>query len=444
MVSAPRRPAAVSQPAAPGDLPPAGDPRRWSWLQELRRRPLLSIEPWLSALESGAIPLERDLVAVLADHLQGEGAIRLLQCWLQQPQPDPELPALFGQHRDPLWAEQLRRSLEPPGPTSPEAVPVAVALLPLLGHQRDPQDFPRLRSALLDPAPLVLRLAALEGLCRGLSVWPLAPLRQALTQAARDLQPRLAAAALDALARLPAARPSLLALETAALAPEVEQRRRRRLRALPVSPLLLLVHGRSGGEQPPELQELAAELARRRGVPVWLQTLTGPPLPALLQRSALEASLTLVPLLLFPGNHVRSDLPALARQLRQGGVLRRRPFLGAWRPWQQALALEVAATTARWPGAARSTPPLLLHHPLEGALAGRYLAMLARRCGGSCQAAGPDALPRGDGPFLPLALAANRLTDALQAGGWDAACSRPLLARENLRQVLHEQLLALP
>ncbi|MFM7087469.1 MAG: CbiX/SirB N-terminal domain-containing protein [Cyanobium sp.] len=448
MVSAPRWAAAMSQPVAPADLPPAGDPQRWSWLQELRRHPPAAIEPWLEALESGTLPLERDLVTVLAEHLDGEGAIRLLACWLQQPQLDPELPALFAHRRDPLWAQRLRQILGPestaPSSAESRASWVAVALLPLLGHQRDRCDFPRLRGALLDPGPLVLRQAALEGLCRGLSAWPLAPLRQTLMQAAGDLQPRLAAAALDALARLPAARPSLLALEAMALAPELEQRRQRRLQALPVSPLLLLVHGRSGGEQPAELQELAAELSRRRGAPVWLQTLTGTPLPALQQRSALETPLTLVPLLLFPGNHVRSDLPALAQLLRRGGPLRRRPFLGAWQPWQQALAREVAATADRWPGPSRSASPRLLHHPLEGALAGRFLAMLARRCGGCCQAASPDALPRGDGPWLPLALASNRLTEALQAAGWEAAASRPLLARDKLRQVLLEQLLALP
>lgn len=323
------------------------------------------------------------------------------------------------------------------------AASVAVALLPLVGHQRDPADFPLLRQRLLEPAPLAVRLAALEGLCRGLSAWPLAPLRTALAIAARDLQPRLAAAALDALARLPAARRDLLQLARAELAPPVEQRRRRRLQALPAAPLLLLAHGRSGGELPAELQELAAEVARRRGAPVALQLLTSSQAPSLPAVDPAAPPLTLVPLLLFPGNHVRSDLPALVRTLRHRNALQRLPFLGAWPSWQRALAQETAALIAA--SASTNTPPLLLHHPLEGALAGRYLALLAERCGGRCLAAGPGSVPsEREAPCLPLALASNRLTDCLQAHGWEPAAARPLLARDRLRQVLLAELVALP
>jgi hypothetical protein len=48
-----------------------------------------------------------------------------------------------------------------------------------------------------------------------------------------------------------------------------------------------------------------------------------------------------------------------------------------------------------------------------------------------------------DPAVLPLALAANRLTDSLQAlaPAWD---SRPLLTRPRLRQVLLEALASLP
>ena len=222
------------------------------------------------------------------------------------------------------------------------------------------------------------------------------------------------------------------------------------------TPLLLLVHGRSGGAIPAELTALAADLEDRRAAPVLLQALTAaaPPAPP---ASLSGSPLTLVPLLLLPGTHVRLDLPAVAAHWRRQGPLRRLPFLGAWDVWQQALADEVVALQAhsRLPIDEKSAAggsgdptlpsPVLLHHPLEGPLARRYLTLLGRRCGARCVAAPYSSAENEepplaiDGPALPLALAANRLTET--GGG---LYGPPLLARERCRSALVKALEALP
>lgn len=437
------QPVAIALPT-PVDLPPSADPRRWPALQRLRRQADLDAGPWVEAIEAATVPLEADLIAVLAPHLDGALACRLLDCWLSGSPDEPTIPSLIGACRDPRWAACLRQRLAR-GPLERQ-----ILLLPLLGHQRDPADFPLLRSQLLEPGPLQLRLAALEGLSVGLSAWPLAPLRSALAAVVADLQPNLAAAALDLLSRLPGARADLVRLSRHRLDPGVESRLRRRLGALPAAPLLLLVHGRSGGRLPAELRQLADELEQRRGAAVQLLALTDPQPPRLPAAGPLAPVTTLVPLLLLPGSHVRHDLPRLTAELRRQGPLRRLPFLGSWPLWQQALAAELQALVA----VADPAPvPLLLHHPLQGALAERFLALLARRCGALCcpaafedaaalpwreeGAAGPDPV------VLPLALAANRLTDGLVAVAPQLAPG-PLLARPRLRQVLLEALEALP
>lgn len=203
--------------------------------------------------------------------------------------------------------------------------------------------------------------------------------------------------------------------------------------------LLLVVHGRQGGVIPPVLQELAAELEQRRRAPVRLQALTGEAPPARELRPAGGAGVWLVPLLLLPGSHVRVDVPAIAAHWRASGPVRRRPFLGAWPAWQQALAEELA-------GLGGEAEPLLLHHPLEGPLAARYLQWLERLCSSRCVAAPYSAtdpadptLPAllvGSAVVLPLALAANRLCERLQLA--------PLLERPRLRQVLLRELEQLP
>jgi sirohydrochlorin ferrochelatase len=274
----------------------------------------------------------------------------------------------------------------------------------------------------------------------GLSAWPLPELRRTLAKLATDLDALLAAAAVDALARLPQARPQLMALGRRDLEPAVAERLARRLRAIPVCPLLLLVHGRRGGAIPHELQTLAMELERRRGSPVLVRTLTDPGSAAALPSLP---GLQLAPLFLLPGTHVREDLPHLLAQWRRHQSVRAWPFLGAWPRWQQALAQEVAGLVRA------GSRPRLLHHPIAGQLGARYLAHLERVTQAVCVAAPlsghelgalePDR-PRG---LLPLALAASRLNEELAAalGEGEAA---PLLARQRLRAVLIEELCALP
>jgi len=211
----------------------------------------------------------------------------------------------------------------------------------------------------------------------------------------------------------------------------------------PAQPLLLVVHGRSGGVLPPELLSLAAELERRRRAPVVLQALTAPspPPPGRLLRAG--GGLTLVPLLLLPGGHVRHDLPAIARHWAAFAPVQRIPFLGAWPSWQQALRGELQAL--RGSSGAGQGRPLLLHHPLTHPLAQRYLVWLEQVTGGRTVAtaysdAGPEEPPLSfAAPALPLVLAANRLTDRL--GGSTAV---PLLQRPALRAALLAALEALP
>ena len=217
-------------------------------------------------------------------------------------------------------------------------------------------------------------------------------------------------------------------------------------------PLLLVVHGRAGGQLPAELVALAAELECRRGAPVRLQALSAAA-PAAVPAVASELLqpgqvLGLVPLLLLPGGHVRHDLPAIVRHWSAFARVQRWPFLGAWPRWQAALARELAELAMQdYKPAAR---PLLLHHPLEGPLAARYLTTLERRTGAHCVATPYSAehlaelkltlaAPALAAPALPLALAANRLTDQLveQVGP-------PLLQRPGLRQLLLAELEALP
>jgi sirohydrochlorin ferrochelatase len=217
------------------------------------------------------------------------------------------------------------------------------------------------------------------------------------------------------------------------------------------TPLLLVVHGRAGGVIPTELHALATELAHRRGTPVLLQALTAACPDALPQSLALapgagDQALTLVPLMLLPGGHVRQDIPAIAKHWRAlpgVGAIRRLPFVGAWPLWQQALAAE--ATRLQAAALVRSPRPALLHHPLEGALGQRFLNHLAQVTGTHLRATPYSSehlaelqLPSGV-PALPLALAANRLTDSLAS-----LVGPPLLQRARFRQLLLAELEALP
>ena len=213
------------------------------------------------------------------------------------------------------------------------------------------------------------------------------------------------------------------------------------MRLIIASPLLLVVHGRAGGVIPVELLDLARQLEEGRGAPVRLEALTAGEPPALPAGSA-TTPLLLAPLFLLPGSHVRRDVPRIAARCRQRGPLRRLPFLGSWPAWQGALAAELAALKAPAPV---GVAPWLLHHPLEGALGAAFLAHLEAVTGGRCRptpytASNPEDAPLPlPGPALPLALAANRLTDALPS-----PLGLPLLQRPRFRAVLLEALRALP
>jgi sirohydrochlorin ferrochelatase len=213
------------------------------------------------------------------------------------------------------------------------------------------------------------------------------------------------------------------------------------------SRLLLVVHGRAGGLIPPELITLAADLGERREAPVRLQALTAAA-PPVFPPAGSGALLILVPLFLLPGAHVRHDVPAIAARWRRWGPVRRLPFLGAWPLWQRALAEEVAeavAADSTPSGTAIGARPRLLHHPLEGPLAARFLAHLQAITQAECHATPYSSTNPEEpslaisGPVLPLALAANRLTDSLPA-----LLGPPLLQRPRFRQLLLEQLGALP
>jgi hypothetical protein len=210
----------------PLQLPAAGSPERWAWLQGLRRARGVDLEPWLQAIEAGRLVPAADLLAVLAERLTDPAAARLLAWWLADPAADPALLAVIGRHRHPRCRDLLRAALEPPGEGGSERWAV---LLPLLGHQRHPEDFPLLLERALAPLPVRQRRAALEGLAVGLGVWPAAALRQGLRSLVGDLDPAIAATAVDLLARLPGGRDDLAALDRGGLAPELARRVLRRL-----------------------------------------------------------------------------------------------------------------------------------------------------------------------------------------------------------------------
>lgn len=195
--------------------------------------------------------------------------------------------------------------------------------------------------------------------------------------------------------------------------------------------LHLVVHGRSGGVVPECLASLPDLLAQRRAAPVQLEVLT-----AEQPVSALPQSSWIVPLLLLPGAHACTDVPAIRSRLRGSGAsVRLLPFLGSWTTWWNAV-LSALPSSER-------ADAVLVHHPLRPGVADRFLAMLASRLAlplvpfdawPEFQQRHPRARP------LPLTLAPNRMTDALsEAGGLP-----PLLEHPPTRQALIDLLVSLP
>jgi len=490
--------AAAALAGPPGAQHPPHDPlaepgtdRRWQQLQRLRRG-AGSPEPWCAALNQGLIAPDPDLLAALAGRLTrgqvealldgpvGQDPVALfaavraewpalaaqpavagawLDLLLQHSAAAPEQQSgawlqLLGPFRDQRVAQRLRAYLA--AAPAPDSV---ATVLPMLGLQRCPEDGQRLIALALEPGPRLLRRQALEALAVGLKAWPPQPLAEALATLVGDLDPALAASAVDLLARLENAAPRLRSLLLTELDPAVRERLQRRLRC---APMVWIVHGRQGGVIPAELQTLALELASRRGAPVLLQALTGevPTAEDAFWEAARRAGgITLVPLLLLPGGHVRGDVPRLAaawrRAARQRGLrLRRQPFLGGWPAWQHTLQVHFDALRT----AAPSQQLIWLHHPLDGSLAGRYLQHLAAvlqapPCrapfGSPLEALAETALA---GPLLlqPLTLAANRLSETLadavaqQQGSGPVVVQPPLLEQSGLRAGLLRALTSLP
>ena len=466
-----------------------GSAERWQQLQGLRRRPG-DVDPWLELVVAADGHPEPDLLAALVPVLDRSRVERLLasavganpagllaavqqewpalaaesavqEAWLEplllhcQRLPLAQRLAwlqLLGLFRDPRVAALLRQAVADVPPSD-----VVWPLLPLLGLQREPQDGEVLEQLALNAGPRALRQRAVEGLALGLSAWPPATLIQTLSRLLNDLDGGLASQAVDLLARLPGGADPLRRSLTRSLAPEVQQRVHRRLRC---SPLVLLVHGRRDGRIPQELEDLAAVLARRRGAPVALQALTGPaaePGPDLWRAAQRAGALCLVPLLLLPGEHVRTDLPRIAGEWQATAgshqlALRRLPFLGAWPAWQAAMA---DAFRSRREAIRR--PGLWLHHPLEGNLAQRFLGHLGQVLDAPALSA-PYSDPMASLTtehnglvVLPLTLAANRLSEAL-AQVWSQPARYPdrpqvlppLLQWPELQSMLLDTLTLLP
>lgn len=193
----------------------------------------------------------------------------------------------------------------------------------------------------------------------------------------------------------------------------------------------LVVHGRTGGVVPDSLLELIEAVRRQRVAPVQLEVLTADKPPACPKQQC-----WLIPLLLWPGEHVRTDVPAIRSRLkRNGATVTMLPFLGAWPSW--------------WTLVGEALRPLalpdsvLVHHPLRPGVADRFLQDLSDRLALPLLPFDqwPDHLQQHPAAHpLPLALAPNRMTEALSEAGH----LPPLLDHPLIRQGLIDLLAALP
>ena len=174
-------------------------------------------------------------------------------------------------------------------------------------------------------------------------------------------------------------------------------------------------------------------VAERRTAPVELEVLTAEH-PSPVQCG----SQWLVPLLLLPGSHARSDVPLIRNRLKaEGVVVKSLPFLGAWDCWWVLMSRWIEDVAAKHPSLA------LVHHPLRPGISDRFLASIQRRfdlpvvpfdAWDQFANDHPNVVP------LPLSLAPNRMSEALrQAGGLPS-----LLEDPQLRQGLIHCLALLP
>ena len=195
--------------------------------------------------------------------------------------------------------------------------------------------------------------------------------------------------------------------------------------------LRLVVHGRSGGVVPTGLTTLVEELQARRQASVQLEVLTSEVTP-----EQPTQPLLLIPLLLWPGTHVREDVPMIRQRLRaEGADVTMLPFLGSWSVWWDLVASALDLRSDR--------SMVLVHHPLRAGVADCFLRTLSQRLGlpmvpfdawAAYQSREPHRRP------LPLALAPNRMTEALR----DAEGVPPLLDHPLIRQGFIDLLAALP
>jgi hypothetical protein len=181
------------------------------------------------------------------------------------------------------------------------------------------------------------------------------------------------------------------------------------------------------------LQQIVVAVAERRAAPVELEVLTAEH-PSPVQCG----SQWLVPLLLLPGSHARSDVPLIRNRLKaEGVVVKSLPFLGAWDCWWVLMSRWIEDVAAKHPSLA------LVHHPLRPGISDRFLASIQRRVDlpvvpfdawDEFARDHPSMVP------LPLSLAPNRMSEALrQAGGLPS-----LLEDPQLRQGLIHCLALLP
>ena len=199
----------------------------------------------------------------------------------------------------------------------------------------------------------------------------------------------------------------------------------------PQRALHLIVHGGRGGEVPEYLLKLAEAVRRQRSSTVALESLSQGKSP-----SGVDGDLWVVPLLLLPGSHTRIDVPDIGRRLQQSGrSVRLLPFLGAWPIWLDMLEDWIGRQVQL-----DQSPAALLHHPLRTGIADRYLSMLQRRLrlpllpfdywqDKRCP-------PRPSGRLLLLALAPNRMSDAIQKSGRASAPLECPQIRRGLTQLL--------